>query len=33
MYDSFSSDYDRFVNWSSRLNFELPFIEECLTAA
>lgn len=33
MYDSFSSDYDRFVNWSSRLSFELPFIEECLTAA
>jgi len=30
MYDSFSSDYDRFVNWSSRLNFELPYIEGCL---
>jgi glycine/sarcosine N-methyltransferase len=29
-YDSFSSDYDRFVNWSSRLNYELPFIEKQL---
>jgi len=25
-YDSFSSDYDRFVNWQNRLNFELPFL-------
>ena len=30
MYDSLSSDYDRFVNWSSRLAFELPFIESQL---
>ncbi len=27
MYDNFSSDYDRFVNWSGRLAGELPFIE------
>ena len=27
MYDAFSDDYDRFVNWSSRLAFEMPFIE------
>jgi len=27
MYDSLSNDYDRFVNWDSRLSFELPFIE------
>jgi SAM-dependent methyltransferase len=26
MYDSISSDYDRFVNWQNRLSFELPFI-------
>ena len=26
MYDSLSSDYDRFVNWQSRLSLELPFI-------
>jgi glycine/sarcosine N-methyltransferase len=26
MYDSLSSDYDRFVNWQNRLSFELPFI-------
>lgn len=30
MYDSFSSDYDRFVNWTSRLAYELPFIERQL---
>ncbi|RPJ51836.1 MAG: class I SAM-dependent methyltransferase [Chloroflexi bacterium] len=30
MYDSFSNDYDRFVNWTSRLDFELPFIERKL---
>ncbi len=29
-YDSFSSDYDRFVNWSGRLSFEMPFIESRL---
>jgi glycine/sarcosine N-methyltransferase len=27
MYDSFSSDYDRFVNWTGRLSYEMPFIE------
>ena len=26
MYDSLSSDYDRFVNWQNRLALELPFI-------
>jgi SAM-dependent methyltransferase len=30
MYDSFSSDYDRFVNWPGRLALEIPFIEERL---
>ena len=30
MYDEFSSDYDRFVNWSARLGTELPFIEQQL---
>ncbi|MBE0697767.1 MAG: class I SAM-dependent methyltransferase [Anaerolineaceae bacterium] len=28
MYDLFSSDYDRFVNWANRLEGELPFIED-----
>lgn len=27
MYDSFSNDYDRFVNWPSRLAYELPWLE------
>lgn len=26
MYDTFSNDYDRFVNWKSRLAYEIPFI-------
>ena len=26
MYDTLSSDYDRFVNWQNRLSIELPFI-------
>ena len=26
-YDSFSKDYDRFVNWQNRLAAELPFVE------
>lgn len=26
MYNDFSEDYDRFVNWPARLAFELPFI-------
>jgi SAM-dependent methyltransferase len=30
MYDSFSLDYDRFVNWPDRLAFELPFIQQQL---
>jgi SAM-dependent methyltransferase len=30
MYDTFSSDYDRFVNWENRLAGELPFIEGLL---
>lgn len=25
-YDQLSSNYDRFVNWKNRLNFELPFL-------
>jgi len=30
MYDDFSADYDRFVDWPVRLAAELPFIEEQL---
>lgn len=30
MYDSFSTDYDRFVNWQNRLTFEMPFLETLL---
>jgi len=30
MYDSFSADYDRFVNWQNRLGFEMPFLEALL---
>lgn len=33
LYDSFSNDYDRFVNWEGRLAYELPFIEQQLTAS
>jgi len=32
MYDAFSKDYDRFVNWPVRLSYELPFIETLLQA-
>ena len=32
MYDAFSDDYDRFVNWQGRLAFELPFLEAQLQA-
>jgi glycine/sarcosine N-methyltransferase len=32
MYDTLSNDYDRFVNWQSRLTFELPFIEKQITS-
>jgi len=30
MYDAFSEDYDRFVNWEARLAVEMPFIERLL---
>ncbi len=30
MYDDFSADYDRFVDWEARLAAELPFIERLL---
>ncbi len=30
MYDQFSRDYDRFVNWDNRLSYELPFLEKTL---
>jgi len=33
LYDPFSADYDRFVNWQGRLAYELPFIEQQLAAA
>lgn len=33
LYDPFSVDYDRFVNWEERLAYELPFIEQQLTAS
>ncbi len=32
MYDQFSRDYDRFVNWPSRLAFEMPFLIDQLGA-
>ena len=32
MYDDFSADYDRFVDWPARLAAELPFIERELQA-
>jgi SAM-dependent methyltransferase len=32
MYDDFSADYDRFVDWPERLALELPFIEAQLQA-
>ncbi len=32
MYDTLSSDYDRFVNWQGRLAIELPFIIKNLDA-
>lgn len=28
MYDEFSEDYDRFVNWPGRLAYEMPFLEK-----
>lgn len=30
MYDTFSVDYDRFVNWEERLAYEMPFIENLI---
>lgn len=30
MYESFSNDYDRFVNWDNRLAGEMPFLEGML---
>ncbi|MBC7223655.1 MAG: class I SAM-dependent methyltransferase [Anaerolineae bacterium] len=30
MYETFSQDYDRFVDWEARLRLELPFLEEAL---
>ena len=33
LYDAFSDDYDRFVDWPARLAYELPFIEAQLAAA
>ncbi len=33
LYDAFSADYDRFVNWQERLEYELPFVEQQLTAS
>jgi glycine/sarcosine N-methyltransferase len=32
MYEGFSADYDRFVDWSARLAAELPFVERQLQA-
>ena len=28
MYETLSSDYDRFVDWENRLSYEMPFIEK-----
>jgi glycine/sarcosine N-methyltransferase len=33
MYDDFSADYDRFVDWPARLAAELPFVEQELQRA
>lgn len=33
MYEAFSANYDRFMDWPARLAAELPFIEEQLEAA
>jgi len=33
MYDDFSADYDRFVDWPARLAAELPFIERLVPQA
>jgi len=31
LYDAFSADYDRFVDWEARLAYELPFLEGLLS--
>ena len=31
LYDAFSADYDRFVDWEARLAYELPFLEQLLS--
>ncbi len=33
MYNTFSAEYDRFVNWENRLAYELPFLEKFLSQA
>jgi 2-polyprenyl-3-methyl-5-hydroxy-6-metoxy-1,4-benzoquinol methylase len=33
MYEAFSADYDRFVNWNARLRVEMPWIEQQLQQA
>lgn len=33
IYDAFSTDYDRFVNWHARLAAEMPFLENQLKKA
>lgn len=33
LYDTFSADYDRFVNWPGRLAMEIPFMENQLKEA
>jgi glycine/sarcosine N-methyltransferase len=33
LYDTFSTDYDRFVNWPGRLAAEMPFLESWLKEA
>lgn len=30
MYDTFSQDYDRFVNWKNRLRAEIPFLKSTI---
>lgn len=33
LYDTFSTDYDRFVNWTNRLAVEMPFLQSQLKEA
>lgn len=33
LYDTFSTDYDRFVNWTNRLEVEMPFLQNQLKEA